>query len=145
MARIFERKKYLVYSSIKKKRGVFYKIEKTGIIVKLYEGTHVLLKSWFNWSKLIDFCMCRCRPQPASPGTSATGTHPLTSTTAWSSTGPPITLTPYTPSPWLCQPTAGCMSKPALKQVLVLYIKNCLCFYLDVLWIELKKIHFRSS
>lgn len=48
MARIFERKKYLVYSSIKKKRGFFYKIEKTGIIVKLYEGTHVLLKSWFN-------------------------------------------------------------------------------------------------
>lgn len=61
MVRIFERKKYLVYSSIKKKRGFFYKIEKIGIIVKLYEGTYVFLKSWFNWSKLIDFCMCRCR------------------------------------------------------------------------------------
>lgn len=48
MARIFERKKYLVYSSIKKKRGFFYKIEKTGIIVKLYEDMHELLKSWFN-------------------------------------------------------------------------------------------------
>lgn len=49
MVRIFERKKYLVYSSIKKKkRGFFYKIEKIGIIVKLYEGTYVFLKSWFN-------------------------------------------------------------------------------------------------
>lgn len=48
MVRIFERKKYLVYSSIKKKRGFFYKIEKIGIIGKLYEGTYVFLKSWFN-------------------------------------------------------------------------------------------------
>lgn len=48
MARSFETKKYLVYSSIKKKRGFFYKIEKTGIIVKLYEDMHELLKSWFN-------------------------------------------------------------------------------------------------
>lgn len=48
MVRIFERKKYLVYSSIKKKRGFFYKIEKIGIIVKLYEGIYVFLKSWFN-------------------------------------------------------------------------------------------------
>lgn len=48
MVRIFERKKYLVYSSIKKKRGVFYKIEKIGIIVKLYEDMYEFLKSWFN-------------------------------------------------------------------------------------------------
>lgn len=44
----FLREKNIWFTVVLKKRGIFYKVEKTGIIVKLYEDMHELLKSWFN-------------------------------------------------------------------------------------------------